>query len=174
MKIQNKKFFVNEDENVQDIDNEDNDIIINENDDSISQINYCEQDNITNTKKVKDNSIKKTQNDKNNIIEEKPIINHTSENQKSNKELNNYTKDENFDINSDKNLEINLSRKNNYTNNEEINNKNDIDDNIKKNGINSQKVGKRLLKKTHTFNNDISLTFSDINSKKDICTCLLI
>ena len=145
-----------------DVDNEDNEIIINENDDSICHLDET-QHNINNqNNKIKNDTIN-NESKKSDYIEE-------------NKE----------DVNNEKILdnEINISNqeKIDLVDNKERNNIN-IDNNIENNlekenikeskdRINIKNVEKRLFRKNNA-NSNINLTYIDNTDKKDLCTCFV-
>ena len=158
--IKLKKFFIENDDNEQNIDNEDNEIIINENDDLISPRDIYDSNKINSRNKT--NNI--YSNDSKILLEQTPIINKKS--------LNFYSYDKrdipNKHILEPNNKEMNLENRIN----KEDNSEKEINNNTRKDRINIKKVEQRLFKKNHTINN-INLTFVDNNAKKDICTCYI-
>ena len=161
-KFQNKKFFINDDiEQDNDIEEE---IIVNENDDSISNINIDDSDD---NNFLSNNSLKNLENNSNNKLEQKTIINDNFDDNFVNKVAQIIKEETKIIKNKESkiNIEDNVNKNDENQKNEEKNNQNN-----KKEKIHINIVQKRLMKKNNT-NNLINLTYTGTNNNKDICTC---
>ena len=160
-KFKNKKFIFEDDD---DPDIEENDIIINENDDSFTNINYgCSKSNNQN-ELSEFNSLNNNNFDKNIFYEEKnALIKESGE--KDLELINSYNKKDGHNkTNININKCENIINKNKLLKNEKTNGK------VNKSRINIKNVEKRLFKKNHTTNN-ISLSFIGNTDKNNACTC---
>ena len=161
-KFKNKKFIFEDDDDDPDI--EENDIIINENDDSFTNINYGSSKSNNQNELSELNSLNNNNFDKNIFYEEKnALIKESGE--KDLELINSYNKKDGHNkTNININKCENIINKNKLLKNEKTNGK------VNKSRINIKNVEKRLFKKNHTTNN-ISLSFIGNTDKNNACTC---
>ena len=162
-KFKNKKFIF-EDDDDDDPDIEENDIIINENDDSFTNINYGNSKRNNQNELSEFNSLNNNNFDKNIFYEEKNVLIKES-GEKVLELINSYNKKD-----SHNKTNININKCENIINQNKLLKIEKTNGKVNKSRINIKNVEKRLFKKNHTINN-ISLSFIDNTDKNNACTC---
>ena len=188
--VKNNIYFNNnilEDDKDNEFDNDnDNEIIINENDDSISQININEYVIKNKRNKQKKISLKNISNRTSTLIEQITIINDNYDSNysfyKNNNKVintipvNQYNKEYNNInyINSDNNKN-NIINDFEYENYKKEDTKNNLNDEQIKNNKNKRKQLEQKLNKKDNQNNNATtnLLYSGLDDKSEICTCFL-
>ena len=163
-----KNKFISENENIMyenETNNEDNEIIINENEDSICYLDEI-KNNFNQNNKIKNYSLNNEIKKSNDFLDNKEIINKRNQSEILINKIN---------ISNQNQIDLFDNQIENKINN--INNNNEINleqENIKekKDRINIKSIEKKLFRKNNT-NKNINLTYIDKSDKKDICTCLV-